>query len=214
MSFIRLAAVAAATAGSIALSATTALAYPATASNAVHVRSGPGTQYNIVDTLHGGEHVNVDQCSQGYGWCHVEHSGPDGWVSARYLADAQSRPLNRFAFSFNIPQLGFKFGVGPRGPYARPSPGAGPDHHRRMARVCFYEDWNYQGDHFCAREGQAKARLSGPWNDRISSIRVFGDARVKVCQDWNYKGRCSVIGENHASLKGRNNDIISSYRVM
>ena len=212
MKFLHMTAIAATAAGSLAMSAVAASAYPATASSAVHVRSGPGGQYNIVDTLHRNERVDVDKCTQGYGWCHVSHSGPDGWVSSRFLADQRSRPLNQFGFNLKIPQLGFNFGVGPQGPYVGPSHG----HHdrRQAARVCFYEDWNYQGNHFCAREGQADAQLSKYWNDRISSIRVYGDARVRVCQDWHYKGRCSVIADDRSSLKGRNNDIISSYRVM
>jgi hypothetical protein len=85
---------------------------------------------------------------------------------------------------------------------------------RPVARVCFYEDYNYKGDQFCANEGQADRRLTGKWNDRISSVRVFGDAKVRVCENWDYGGRCTVLANNDPALTGRNNDIISSYRVM
>ncbi len=82
-----------------------------------------------------------------------------------------------------------------------------------MARVCFYEDFNYRGDHFCVRPGQSDAAIRGKWNDRISSIRVQGDAKVRVCEDYNYGGRCHMVTSNDAALRGRNNDIISSYRA-
>ena len=70
----------------LALLATTAAAFaaPAVATGNVNVRSGPGTHYGRVDTLRRGEQVEVLQC-QG-SWCYVEKRGPDGWVSASYLA--------------------------------------------------------------------------------------------------------------------------------
>jgi uncharacterized protein YgiM (DUF1202 family) len=78
--------------------------------------------------------------------------------------------------------------------------------------VCFYEHVNYQGARFCVRRGQSNARLSATWNDRISSIRVQGGARVTVCEHWDYRGRCQTITGNRSSL-GSFNDLISSYRV-
>jgi hypothetical protein len=60
------------------------LAASASATTDVHVRTGPGTQYGVVDTLFGGENVDVLGCRSG--WCQIRHSGPDGWVSANYLA--------------------------------------------------------------------------------------------------------------------------------
>lgn len=63
-----------------------AWAVDAVATSDVNVRSGPGASYQRLDTLFGGEAVNITEC-QG-GWCYVEHDGPDGWVSANYLAAA------------------------------------------------------------------------------------------------------------------------------
>lgn len=69
-----------------ALGATTASAFAVTAyaTSPVNVRTGPGTSYAIVDTLRRGERVDIDYCRGS--WCFVEKSGPDGWVSARYLS--------------------------------------------------------------------------------------------------------------------------------
>lgn len=63
--------------------AQTAAAFDATATQAVNVRSGPSVSYSKVDVLSSGELVDIKEC-QG-GWCYVEHSGPDGWVSGSYL---------------------------------------------------------------------------------------------------------------------------------
>lgn len=92
-----------------------ALAAPAVATSNVNVRSGPGTGYGVVDTLRRGVRVDVQGC-QG-GWCYIEKSGPDGWVSWQYLAEA-SRPTRPSAtFQFN-------FGTPPRmEPPRRPEPG-------------------------------------------------------------------------------------------
>ena len=72
----------------LALGATAASAYSATAyaTGSVNVRSGPGTGYYVVDQLYRGERVEVIDCRGS--WCRVEKSGPDGWVSARYLGNA------------------------------------------------------------------------------------------------------------------------------
>ena len=100
-----------------------AFADQATAS--VNVRSGPGTQYRVVDTLYPGEEVNIETCRSN-GWCLIEHSGPDGWVSARYLSnsggdyrDNDDRAVRRapnisFSFSFGRGN-GFSIGTPPRG---------------------------------------------------------------------------------------------------
>lgn len=102
-----------------------AMADEATAS--VNVRTGPGTQYRVVDTLYPGETVNIETCRSN-GWCQISHSGPDGWVSARYLsndgrdygsgrddqrADRRSPDVS-FSFSFGRGN-GFSIGTPPRG---------------------------------------------------------------------------------------------------
>ena len=69
-----------------ALCATTASAFAVTAyaTSPVNVRNGPGTGYRIVDSLRRGERVDIDYCR--VGWCFVNKSGPDGWVSANFLS--------------------------------------------------------------------------------------------------------------------------------
>lgn len=70
----------------LAVLATTAAASaaPAFATGNVNVRSGPGTGYAVVDALRRGERVDIQYCRGS--WCFVQKRGPDGWVSANYLA--------------------------------------------------------------------------------------------------------------------------------
>ena len=194
-----------------ALAAAFIFAAPAQADQAtanVNVRSGPGTSYSVVDVLRTGEEVDVTR--QAGGWCYVVKSGPDGWVSCRYLSTGGggividgSRP--DVSIRFSIPGFSFFIGDG-RDFDFRP---IRPD---TRSRVCFYEHVNYGGDRFCLRPGQSQRTL-GAWNDEISSLRVFGDAEALVCQNNNYRGRCAIIDRSVRNLGSRGNDVISSIRV-
>ncbi|WP_428545426.1 SH3 domain-containing protein [Profundibacter sp.] len=73
----------------LAISASAVLAVEATAKSAVNVRSGPGVSYGKVDALYGGETVEITECRGN--WCHIQHPGPDGWVSGRYLIAVEGR---------------------------------------------------------------------------------------------------------------------------
>ncbi|WP_457646470.1 SH3 domain-containing protein [Profundibacter sp.] len=73
----------------LTLTATSVLAVEATAKSAVNVRSGPGVSYGKVDALYGGEAVEITECRGN--WCHIQHPGPDGWVSGRYLIAVEGR---------------------------------------------------------------------------------------------------------------------------
>jgi uncharacterized protein YraI len=90
------------------------LADQATAS--VNVRTGPGTQYRVVDTLYPGENVNIETCRSN-GWCLISHTGPDGWVSARYLSnDGRDYGGDRYVRSSPNVTFSFSFGGGVRPP--------------------------------------------------------------------------------------------------
>lgn len=208
-------------------SAGTALAQNAEATTAVNVRSGPSTSYHVVDTLYAGEDVNISRCSGG--WCQITHSGPDGWVSDNYLRPIRGGATVRGGNSngnANAPDIGFciqgenfQFGIN-CDPNAndnnRRDRGRGRDRgraDRNYAEVCFYEDYGYRGASFCARPGDRDRSLSQRWNDRISSIRIRGNASAVVCEDFNYGGRCARVDNSIRALRGRNNDIISSYRI-
>jgi Peptidase inhibitor family I36 len=58
--------------------------------------------------------------------------------------------------------------------------------------ACFYKDRNFDGRYFCMRRGEARNSLGG-YGDDISSIRVFGSARVVIFDDRNFSGAKQMI---------------------
>lgn len=76
----------------VTLAVTTAASYaaPAQATANVNVRSGPGTNFRVIDTLIRGERVDIQYCRGS--WCFVEKRGPNGWVSANYLSRGGWQP--------------------------------------------------------------------------------------------------------------------------
>jgi len=80
--------------------------------------------------------------------------------------------------------------------------------------ACFYEDPDYRGDYFCAKTGQDRDSLPSGVNDRISSIRVFGNAEVTVFKDSRFRGASERFDRDVPSLGRENwNDRISSLQV-
>ena len=82
------------------------------------------------------------------------------------------------------------------------------------AGVCFYKETNFRGDYFCARAGENLTAVPDNMNDKISSIRVFGDAEVTLFKDVRFEGRSSRFDGDVRNLKEVGwNDAISSIRV-
>lgn len=204
-----------ATLATVGLLATTALAsaanVPAVATGNVNVRTGPGVGFNKVDVLYTGEHVSVRECNSG--WCYVQHSGPDGWVSANYLANppssggsgGSSRPPVNFGLTFGPGGPTFSISVGNAPP---PAPAPAP-----AAKVCFYKGANYTGSSVCVTAGSTNNHLSPGWNNKISSLRVYGGASVQICRNYNYGGGCKNYSHNVAVLPFAYNNTVSSYQT-
>lgn len=98
------------------------------------------------------------------------------------------------------------------GPRDQPDRGGDRD---RDDRVCVYEHANFGGNSQCFGSGDDVRDLNSiGWNDRISSIRVFGRSRIAVWEHSNFQGRNLVIDRDIADLNQiRFNDAISSLRV-
>lgn len=80
--------------------------------------------------------------------------------------------------------------------------------------VCFFKDPNFRGDYFCARSGENITAVSEGMNDKISSMRVFGDTEVTVFRDVRFSGKSSRFDYDVNNLKAEGwNDLISSFRV-
>src|SRR5215467_12244017 len=67
--------------------------------------------------------------------------------------------------------------------------------------ACFYRDRDFGGDFFCLRRGESRESLGG-YGDDISSIRVFGGARVMFYDDRNFRGRRGGTGGDISDLRG------------
>lgn len=80
--------------------------------------------------------------------------------------------------------------------------------------ACFFEDPNFHGRSFCASVGDTVAMVPEGMNDKVSSIRIFGDAEVIVFKDRDYRGDSRSFGRDMEDLRAAGfNDRISSFEV-
>jgi hypothetical protein len=117
---------------------------------------------------------------------------------------------------------------GPGGGWWEPEPNAawpprGDWHGGKWDRggACFYKDSKFGGGFFCLHRGDRRESL-GDFGDKISSIRVFGNARVTVYDDRNFSGADASTSRDISDLRDWGvrqkpghtwNDRISSVRV-
>jgi len=94
---------------------------------------------------------------------------------------------------------------------------------REPDSICLYEDTNYRGRVECFDAGRQISDLgrSGSWSDRVSSIRIMGNAKAAAYRDISYRGERLVIDQDipdmsHLRLRdGKTwNDQISSMEVV
>jgi hypothetical protein len=87
-----------------------------------------------------------------------------------------------------------------------PGPAAyqGHDPHQGFDGVgaCFFSEADFRGERFCLKEGERSSIVPPGFNDRISSIRVFGGARVRVFNDGNFSGINLVVDQDVNNLQG------------
>lgn len=197
----------------LVFSTAAALAVPAQATGAVNVRTGPSTSYAIVDQLYAGEAVDVTQCQSG--WCYIQHTGADGWVSGNYLSNSAPPPPPSSPAPSD-PDCGFGLTVGPGGPNFSINCGNGvapPPVPVPTAQVCFYNGNNYNNQSFCVAKGTSVSNLTGFWNNRISSFRIQGNASVTLCRNPGFGGFCNTFNNDVNVLGGGLNNKASSYQV-
>ena len=63
-------------------------------------------------------------------------------------------------------------------------------------RVCIYELPNFRGQSVCFNAGESVSDLHtvpGEWNDRVGSIRIFGNAQVTIYQHVGFDGASNVV---------------------
>ena len=91
----------------------------------------------------------------------------------------------------------------------------GRDNRPSRDRICIYEDINYGGRSQCWNADEEENNLNGlGWNDRISSVRVFGRARVELYRDAGFRGGRVRLDRDAPDLNTMNwGDQISSFQV-
>jgi len=202
------------------LSAGSVLAVEASAKLPVNVRTGPGTSYGIVDQLTTGEVVNVTECAPS-NFCFVEHSGPDGWVSANYLTSAADEADDDMEEgSGDNPDCSFGFVMGPGGPSMSincgdapmPPPPPSPPEPDDEPGACLYTGSNFDGSDLCVGIGIRNA-LNGTFNNKISSIELKGGAKAMLCDGPNLTGTCKNITVDTAPLQPSINNKTSSFSI-
>ena len=82
----------------------------------------------------------------------------------------------------------------------------------RRVRACFYNKPHYDGRSFCQAVGRLNT-LPKQFNNKITSIRVFGRASVRICGKRFMEGRCRMIHSNTPHLGPVMNENVSSLRV-
>ena len=73
--------------------------------------------------------------------------------------------------------------------------------HPPRTGACFYKDSEFRGDYFCLKVGERWPNMPPGFNDKISTIRVFNGARVRVFQDADFRGRSLRIDHDVDNLK-------------
>ncbi|EEW24626.1 SH3 domain-containing protein [Rhodobacter ferrooxidans] len=200
-----------------------AAAEPAAAITDLNVRSGSGTRFRVLDTLTPGEVVDIRECRRN-GWCRITHDGPEGWVASNYLTTAPGVPGGgpecRLRISRDADGPGFAFACAggaapadtpasepPAGDQA-PAPGAPPV----GDQACFYVEPNFGGASFCYGAGILPT-LNAQFTDKISSVRVFGAGRARLCVEQNLKPFCRNVTADMPMLGPLMNDKASSVAV-
>jgi hypothetical protein len=80
--------------------------------------------------------------------------------------------------------------------------------------ACFYENVNFAGQYFCSRQGETVEMVPEGQNDRISSIRLFGNAEMIVYRDRDFGGASQWFDVSEPDLRESGwNDTISSYEI-
>ena len=129
--------------------------------------------------------------------------------SARFIGDV--RDLKREGWNDQISSVDVGRGVGGGGWCGNRQPVWGNQPVPREG-ACFYRDADFGGQYFCAPRGATYTSLPSGFNDRISSVRVFG-AEVRIFQDRNFGGRSTEIRSDVPNLRGNWRDKVSSIRV-
>jgi uncharacterized protein YraI len=206
----------------VSLSATAFAAEEAYTKSNANMREGPGTKYDVVDTLPGGSAVSVEACS--LNWCAVtSEDDQQGFVAKSLLRGNRIGAETPFSIGITVgPQHPFgRFGQYQGGDDDLGDVGATdqvpypPKHVRNDnedSEVCFYQQENFKGANFCVQPGDSDEEIPGSFNDAIESVLVSGDSVVEVCASPDFH-QCQTYDHSVGKLPISLRDDITSYSV-
>jgi Peptidase inhibitor family I36 len=87
------------------------------------------------------------------------------------------------ALAQNYPPQNDPWTYGPNSQSWNPSWNHRPNPHRG---ACIYTSRNFTGNHFCVRAGDRLPKLPGNFGDNVSSVQIFGGARIQLFNDRNF----------------------------
>ena len=82
-----------------------------------------------------------------------------------------------------------------------------------VKKVCVYKDAHYSGEHVCVNAGMSDSHINLAWNNKVTSLKVFGGAKIRLCQHYNYNGKCNTFASNVPHLGAMLNNKASSYQT-
>lgn len=82
-------------------------------------------------------------------------------------------------------------------------------------RVCLYDQPNYGGQSICFNQGESAAdfqRLPGGWNDRVASIRLFGNVQATIYEDVGFTGASFLVTSDIPNLARLRDNELRNWR--
>jgi hypothetical protein len=82
-------------------------------------------------------------------------------------------------------------------------------------RVCLYDQPNYAGESICFNAGETAddfQKLSGGWNDRAQSIRLFGNVQATIYADAGFSGASFVVTSDLPDLAQLRDNELRNWR--
>jgi hypothetical protein len=153
----------------------------------LELRSGPGTQYDVVGEIPGEVAIKVLRCQKL--WCNVDGPGGRGWTS----------------------NVAIDFGKDPDWPWFDPD-----TEYQDLAggSMCFYSGTHFTGRSFCAGTGDVFLDLAlWGWDNQISSVEVITPTSAALCRDRSFQSYCERIVESQPVLDPYLRQNLSSIRV-
>ena len=102
--------VATTTLAALIASGSTAFAFTGEVSNNLHMRTGPGEQYQIITTVDSQSDVEVHGCLEKVTWCDINWGSIRGWAAGEYIvyrSDEGIKPLPLAGDMIGIPVVTF-----------------------------------------------------------------------------------------------------------